>query len=200
MALIHRTFRSYDEYVHQQGRKARRHRDALLAGVPKSIRQFAGAFREAQLFLHAGPVLCLGARTGAEVIAATQAGHHGSVGIDLYPLSPDVITADWHALPFSDASFPNVYTNSLDHCLDLDRLTAEIRRVLTSTGVLYLMASDKGAKTADAAAAWLSSTKSTEALYWQHSDELRDAVAACGFHQVTAWRTGVWGHYILRSV
>src|SRR3990167_4617101 len=197
MALTHRAFASYEEYVRLQGGKARRQRTALLAGLPQSIKRFEQIFRAARVFLHPGPVRCLGARTGAEAIAAVKIGFAGSVGIDLHPVGPGVVQADWHALPFPDASFANVFTNSLDHCLYLDKVTAEISRVLQPAGVLYLMASDKGRKTEATAAAWAVAA-GNEALYWRHSDELCEAVMGYGFELVTAWRTGSWGAYILR--
>lgn len=197
MAITRRMFRSYEEYVWLQGLKARDLPAALLAGLPRSIQGFEKVFRTARPFLQRGPVLCLGARTGAEAIAAVNVGFQGSVGIDLHPVGPGVLQADWHALPFPDASFANVFTNSLDHCLYLDKVTAEIRRVLIPAGALYVMASDKGQKTEETAAAW-AVAPGNEALYWTHSDELCDAVMAYGFERVTAWRTGKWGAYILR--
>ena len=62
-------------------------------------------------------------------------GFHGSIGIDLHPLCNSVMKADWHDLPFGDATFENVFTNSLDHCLDFMKLAVEIKRVLVSLGV-----------------------------------------------------------------
>lgn len=201
MALTARPFDSYDAYVSAQGEKARRKGAVLLAALPQQVRGFRKVFQAAQKHLRPGPVLCLGARTGAEAIAANEVGLVGSVGIDLHPIGPKVIRGDWHALPFPPAAFPNVYTNSLDHCLDLDRLTAEMRRVLTSDGRAYVMASDKGEKTTAAAVAdWLANATSTEALHWPHADELRDALVARGFRQVTTWRDGVWSHYVLEPI
>lgn len=196
--IAHRSFASYEEYVQVQGHKARTERRALIAAVPTSILHFQRIFRKAARYLHIGkPILCLGARTGAEVRAAIRVGFTGSVGIDLHPIGRDVLRADWHDLPFSAGSFPMVYTNSLDHCLYLDTLMSEIRRVLTPQGRLYVMASDRPGKTVDG---WLKSTRSLEALYWQQSDVLCEAIMECGFARVAAWRSSVWGHYVLKVV
>lgn len=198
--MISRPFESYESYVEAQGLKARTRRADLLAAVEKSVRGFERIFRAAKPYLRPGPILCLGARTGAESVAAARVGFKGSVGIDLHPVGPGVMRGDWHSMPsISDASFPNVYTNSFDHCLMLDAAAAEIRRVLTPDGFFYLMASDKGQKTRARSDAWLRETGS-EAMYWDHSDELCAAVVAFGFRVVTSWRQGVWGHYVLRPV
>lgn len=192
--IAHRTFPDYDAYVYEQGGKARGRRAELLEHLPKNIDGFERTFRRAAKYLTPGPVLCLGARTGAESIGATQAGFPRSVGIDLHPVGPTVLRGDWHALPFENGSFANAYSNSLDHCLYLDRFSAEVQRVLAPGGRLYLMATNREGQTE---AIWRAKG-GNEALYWQTSDDLCAAVCAYGFTQVTAWRDGKWGHYILK--
>ena len=93
-------------------------------------------FKRFKKYMLPGKVLCLGARTGCEVLAAIMCGFfRGSIGIDLHPLCNSVMKADWHDLPFGDATFENVFTNSLDHCLDFTKLAVEIKRVLVPLGV-----------------------------------------------------------------
>ena len=190
--ITQRAFPDYADYVYKQGGKARGRRDFLLAHLPKNTAHYARIFSAAAPHLKQGPVLCLGARTGAESLGAVQAGFAGSVGIDLHPVGPTVLRGDWHQLQFSDASFANAYTNSLDHCLYLDRFLAEVRRVLVKGGRLYLMATNRRA-TADA---WLAKS-GNEAMFWDTSDQLRDAVCGYGFAVVREWRDGKWGHYVL---
>lgn len=187
-----RTFADYDEYVYKQGGKARGRRDHLLAHLKKNTDRFAQHFTKAARYLAAGPVLCLGARTGAESLGAVQAGFTGSVGIDLHPVGPTVLQGDWHALSFANGSFPNVYTNSLDHCLYLDKFASEVRRVLAKDGRFYLMATNRPEMTLEA---WLAKG-GNEGLYWSSSDELRDALCGLGFEVRQAWRDGKWGHYV----
>lgn len=192
----HRPFETYADYVYRQGGKARGRREHLLAHLEKNTEGFARTFRKASTCLKPGAVLCLGARTGAESIGATQAGFAGSVGIDLHPVGPTVQPGDWHDLQFPDASFANVYSNSLDHCLYLDRMAAGVRRVLQPGGRFYVMASNREGQTfEDWQAKW---GKSNEGLFWADSDELRDAIVACGFSVVKQWRDGKWGHYIFQ--
>lgn len=196
--IVRRSFASYDAYVYAQGGKARGNRAELLRKLPKQTAGFRELFHTAKPHLKAGPMLCLGARTGAEMIAAEEAGFHGSVGIDLHPVGKGVRQGDWHSMPeFDDGSFANVYTNSFDHCLMLERACDEVRRVLEPGGRFYLMASDKGVKNAERVKEWQASQKHNEAIFWSHSDDLCDAVLLLGFRQRRAWRVGGWGHYIL---
>lgn len=190
--IAHRTFETYDQYVYEQGGKARGRREHLLAHLEKNTESFARTFRRAAKSLKHGPIICLGARTGAESIGAMQAGFLGSVGIDLHPVGPTVLQGDWHDLQFADASFANVYSNSLDHCLSLDKMTAEVKRVLVPGGRFYVMATNREGATLEA---W-TSKGGNEALYWQTSDDLRDAIVACGFTVIASWRDGKWGHYV----
>ncbi len=192
MALAHRTFTDYEQYAFEQGGKAHRLRDKLLEHLPRQIESFTRTFRDAAPYLTPGPVLCLGARTGAESLGATAAGFAGSVGIDLHPVGPTVLRGDWHDLEFQDRSFANVYTNSLDHCLYLDRFVAGVQRVLVPDGRLYVMATNRPGTNA---AEWLA-TFSNEALYWETSDQLRDAICGYGFAVTKEWRAGKWGHYV----
>lgn len=196
--IIRREFSSYEEYVHQQGGKARGRREELLASLPAQTRGFSSLFVNARPHLKDGPVLCLGARTGAEMVAFDRLGLTGSVGIDLHPVGKGVRAGDWHAMPeFADASFANVYTNSFDHCLYLDKACSEIRRILQPGGRFYLMASDKGLKDAARAEEWTRSKKHNEAIYWSRAEELRDAVLECGFRHLKTWKVGCWTHFIL---
>jgi len=191
-----RDFASYDEYVHQQGAKARAHRDVLLAHLPKNTEGFTRIFRQAAPFLKRGSVLCLGARTGAESLGAVKAGFAGSVGIDLHPVGPTVLTGDWHNLLFSDGAFANVYSNSLDHCLHLDKLASEVRRVLEPDGRFFLMATNRPGVTPET---WRNKP-GNEALYWETSDQLCEALCGYGFAVTHDWRHGKWGHYVLKVV
>lgn len=191
--IEHRAFDTYDDYVFKQGGKARGNRDALLASLPKNIESFTRTFQRAAKHLTPGKVLCLGARTGAESIGADKAGFKGSVGIDLHPVGPTVLQGDWHNIPFPDGSFQNVYSNSLDHCLDLEKLASEVKRVLVNDGRFYVMATNREGNTVEA---WREKG-GNEALYWQTSDELREAICAYGFVAKKEWRDGKWGHHVM---
>ncbi len=191
--LAHRTFINYDDYVRLQGGKARGRRQFLLDHLEKNTGNFARIFRKVAPHLKAGPVLCLGARSGAESLGAERAGFAGSVGIDLHPVGPTVLRGDWHDLQFPDASFANAYTNSLDHCLHLDRFAAEVKRVLEPGGRFYLMATNRQTPVER----WKGSRgKGNEAMHWTTSDDLAEAFYGFGFTGKYSWFDGKWGHYV----
>ena len=82
-----------------------------------------------------GNVLCLGARTGIEVKAFIDKGYF-AVGIDLKPTKKNkyVVYGDFHKLQFANKSIDFIYSNSIDHCLNIDKLIGEMFRVLKSEG------------------------------------------------------------------
>lgn len=80
-----------------------------------------------------GRVLCLGARSGKEVVSFRTAGYW-AIGIDLYTKNSHVIWGDFHYLPFKSRMFDVLFTNSLDHALDWKQLNKEMFRVLKSGG------------------------------------------------------------------
>jgi SAM-dependent methyltransferase len=85
--------------------------------------------------------LCLGARSGAEVQAFIRCGAF-AVGIDLNPglKNKYVLVGDFHKLVFATGSLDVVYTNSLDHVYDFDKMMGEAHRVLTPGGLLIVEA------------------------------------------------------------
>lgn len=190
--IANRQFADYETYVYKQGGKARGLRDELLASLPKNIQGFKRTFQRAASHLKPGSILCLGARTGAESIGAVEAGFVGSVGIDLHPVGDTVLLGDWHNLTFPDASFDNAYSNSLDHCLYLDRLAENVKRVLKFGGCFYVMATNRPTTLEE----WMAKG-GNEALYWATSDDLRDALCDFGFNVRAQWRKGKWGHYVM---
>ena len=82
--------------------------------------------------------LCLGARTGQEVVALQEMGLKNVVGIDIVPHEPLVIKGDIHNLEFEDNSFDFVYTNIIDHSINPQKMISEIERVLKVDGIFYL--------------------------------------------------------------
>ena len=135
--IYYREYSTYGKYVAMQGSKALSHKQYLLKGNPIREQSFIKHFKDAKKYLLPGKILCLGARTGCEVKAALVCGYPNSMGVDLHPLCDLVVKGDWHNLPVFSNTFENVYTNSLDHCLDLPKLVLEIERVLIPKGVFF---------------------------------------------------------------
>jgi len=82
--------------------------------------------------------LCVGARTGQEVVALNEMGIVDAIGIDIIPHEPSVIHGDMHNLDFEDETFDFVYTNVIDHSIDPSKMMAEMERVLKVGGYLFL--------------------------------------------------------------
>lgn len=81
--------------------------------------------------------LCVGARTGQEVVALQQL-NLDTIGIDLVPNEPYVIYGDFHSIPFASEYFQFVFTNVFDHALYPDKLIAEMERVAAKNGLIVV--------------------------------------------------------------
>ncbi len=93
-----------------------------------------------------------------------------AIGIDLNPGAgnPWVLTGDFHELLFRDDIVDVVFTNSVDHALDVGRMANEARRVLTPSGQFIVEASDVGI------GKW-------EAQAWDSIDSLVGVIEHSGF-------------------
>ena len=138
-AFRRRDYPSYEAYVAKQASKL-----ATLDLLEYDV-QFRTALRErleSLSFLRPGTtVLCLGARSGAEVHAFLDL-ECFAVGIDLNPGedNPLVQQGDFHDIRFEANSADVIFTNSLDHAFDIRKIIAEIQRVLKPDGFLIVEA------------------------------------------------------------
>lgn len=133
-----RVYPDYETYLDHQktkfdaarGKFVRRHDERFYDALSARL-------TDLPLDLKGRSVLCIAARQGTEVRAFIDRGAF-AVGIDLNPGRENryVMVGDFHALQFTDGTVQVVYTNSLDHAFDLDRVIAEIHRVLAADGVL----------------------------------------------------------------
>jgi len=119
-------------------------------------------------------VLCLAARIGTEVKAFLDLGCRAN-GIDLNPgkENPYVDQGDFHDLQFPAGSMDVVYTNSLDHAYDIDRIATEVLRVLKPEGLLIVEAvqgRDQGVQPGF-----------FESFFWNNIDELINVFVRAGF-------------------
>ncbi len=171
--LQRRVYPSYDAYVVHQGAKLARMSPGKLQAHDQRFREALDARLQHMAWSSDLPVLCLGARTGAEVQVFHARGCW-AIGLDLNPgpENVDVIRGDFHALSFADRSFGTVYTNALDHAYDVSAVLAGIRRVLMPDGVLWLEAV-RGTDEGCAAGAY-------ESLAWSTIDALLPILAAHG--------------------
>jgi SAM-dependent methyltransferase len=170
--FVHRRYNSRRAYV--------RHQRAKLGGL--DLREYDrryGALLTDRLrhenHIPAGSsVLCLGARIGTEVKAFRDLGHF-AVGIDLNPGSANdlVLQGDFHELPFADRSVDVIFTNSLDHAQEPDRLFAETQRALRAEG-LFIAEIQHGADAGFQPGEY-------ESFFWQTTDDVIGLIEQFGF-------------------
>jgi SAM-dependent methyltransferase len=171
-AFQNRSYDSYEAYLEHQKAKLETH-DFANYDV-----EFRAALRERLATLNlAWPgrtVLCLAARIGTEVKAFLDLGCF-AIGIDLNPGKENryVVQGDFHDLQFAPKSVDVVYTNSLDHAFDIDRIAQEVLKVLKPEGLLIVEASqgrDQGVNPGF-----------FESFFWKNIDELISLFEAAGF-------------------
>jgi SAM-dependent methyltransferase len=173
--LMQREYRSYDHYLRHQRSKldvlgVDRVDSAINAPLHRVLSERLGRYA----FPRGTTALCLAARRGGEVQAFLD---HGcfAVGVDLNP-GPEnryVVTGDFHNLQFSDHSLDLVFTNSLDHALELEKVFTEVFRVLKPGGH-FLVESAYGYEETDLPSHW-------EATFWATTQDLVSRITACGF-------------------
>jgi len=183
----HRVYPDYSEYLRVQGEKldrrpgfAARHSEGLVGMIVKHVGLVKDHLPEG------GNVLCLGARVGGEVQGFIECGYF-AIGIDINPGTgnPYVLHGDFHHLPFPDKCVDIIYTNSLDHVFDMEKLLSEIRRVLKPVG--FFMTDNKGG----VAEPEMNSARSDgyDCLEWTELAKLVEYIKAYGFMLVAQYQS-----------
>jgi SAM-dependent methyltransferase len=172
-----RSYASYDAYVKHQASKLAGIADRLRRTEAEELEEFRERFASCDALANADVILCLGARLGTEVRALHSLGRF-AVGIDLEP-GPEnrhVLHGDFHSLVFPDASIDAVYSNTLDHAFDLDRMVLEVLRVLRPGG-RFVAEIDEGFEEGTVPGHY-------EALSWAHADLVIQMIARDGRFEV----------------
>ena len=137
-----RHYEDYEDYIKFQSEKTlnpEKRKKWLGEEWDLKLNGFKAEFSKLRSFLSENTkILCIGARTGQEVVALKEMGFNNVIGIDIIPHDPHVIFGDMHNLEFEDESFDMVYTNIMDHSLNPQKFVDEIERVLKINGVLFL--------------------------------------------------------------
>jgi len=142
--LKQRKYESDKQYLKEQAQKLKRRPEwAQNASDGLRFRLWQRLALHSDYIPKTGSVLCLGARLGGETEAFIQHGYF-AVGLDINPgkSNKHVLYGDFHELQFADNSIDIIYTNSLDHVLDMDKVISEVVRTLRSGGIF--MTENKG--------------------------------------------------------
>jgi SAM-dependent methyltransferase len=159
-------FNEYNSYLEHQSFKFFLYKLPLLNTFDEAVSNFFNNFKKLKIKRNSY-ILCLGARTGAEVKAFRKLGFF-LIGIDLaYPKnSPYVIYGDFHNLDFPEKSFDLIYSNTLDHVYNHEKFIKEILRVLKNDGKI-LFDIQKGINENNKIV-----IGQFETCGWDHSDEI----------------------------
>jgi SAM-dependent methyltransferase len=194
MGVVKRKYASYGSYLRRQAKKLNRRIGPLRKQYKRRVSLFVEEFQALhQKIEFGGPVLCLGARLGEEVDALRSMGFANSIGIDINPGPKNslVVKGDFHSLPFADAAFGMVYSNCVDHMLDLEKIELECCRVLRSGGFLTLGLNVNF----DGDPSEYLANQNFEALAWSSPQDIIDAFSAFDlvdivhFPLIKAWRS-----------
>lgn len=171
-AFQRRSYDSYEDYLEHQKAKLETHE---FGQYDEDFRQ---ALRERLNSLEVEwpgrSVLCLGARIGSEVKAFLDL-DASAIGIDLNPGKENryVVKGDFHDLQFPASSIDVVYTNSLDHAFDIERMAKEVLKVLKPNG-LFLVEAVQGRDQGINPGFF-------ESFFWKNIDELVRVFENAGF-------------------
>lgn len=141
----------YTNYVKMQTSKldSAQHHDNILRDdknkiEPQLYERFFKYQKDRIVDFSGKNAVCVGARLGAEVRAMRRMGAL-AVGIDLNPGfdNPHVLLGDAHSVGFAPGSVDLVYTNVLDHILNLDIFFDSIANQLAQGGVFLIDLSKK---------------------------------------------------------
>jgi SAM-dependent methyltransferase len=170
-----RRYNSYEQYLEHQKLKVG---FLNLSDYDQKFREaLAERLRTMEFVEHGSRVVCLAARIGSEVKAFKDVGCF-AVGIDLNPGEDNqhVLHGDFHDLQFADSSVDFIYSNSLDHAFDIEKIVKEVKRALRPDGIFLVEAirgSDEGVAPQD-----------FESFFWESIEDLVDLFEKLGLELV----------------
>lgn len=129
----------YEAYLDRQSEKTKDRAPRLLGEMwQEKYDGFRDLFQKYDRSLLGPRALCVGARTGQEVVVLKDMGVD-AVGVDLVAFPPHVIEGDMHNLPFSAAEFDFVFSNCFDHSPMPEKMVSEMERVCRGHVALWLI-------------------------------------------------------------
>jgi len=199
--IQYKKFADYDAYVKKQGGKISFSLDKIKEKNSSRRIKFESIFKKVKNDFLKGNILCLGARTGCEVVAARNLGYKNSLGLDLYPVGDLVVEGDWHKMLFGPDRFDNAFCNSLDHCFDLPVLVQELKNVLKPNGIFYFMVMKKMALcTVEGSIPDRMASRAYDSMFWDTEQDIIDEFLSYGFELKKTWTDTKWFNCILRNI
>ena len=135
-------YNNYEEYVaHQLEKTSNKEKQAKWLGSEwqEKITIFKKLFKNnIQLIENKKNAICLGSRTGQEVVALKELNVKECIGIDLHEFKPYTIKGDIHQLNFKEHTFDLAFSNIFDHSLYPEKFADETYRVLQKDGIFIL--------------------------------------------------------------
>jgi len=135
-------YKNYDDYVKFQLKKTsdkKKQKKWMNEEWQKKIDIFFNLFKNNEnVIINKENGICLGSRTGQEVIALKNMGVKNCIGIDLHEFEPYTIKGDIHNLDFKDNTFDIAFSNIFDHSLYPEKFVSEVFRVLKKDGIFIL--------------------------------------------------------------
>jgi ubiquinone/menaquinone biosynthesis C-methylase UbiE len=175
--IARKAYKDYKDYLHHQKSKLEKIKNTWLPDYDKKYRVALRERLENQLVVKSGmSVLCLAARIGTETKSFLDLGCF-AIGVDLNPGKENkyVVYGDFHNLQFANKSVDAVFTNSLDHAFDIDKLLAEIKRVLKPGGFFVLEIGETRERES------VSLKTNFEAISWKSSNIILEKISSYGF-------------------
>jgi SAM-dependent methyltransferase len=174
--IIKRHYANYENYIEHQQAKL-----SFKSICPIDLVDYDARYSKilyerlkSSNLIHGGSALCLGARQGTEVKSFLDCGCF-AVGIDLNPGKNNllVLPGDFHQIQFPDNSIDIVFSNSIDHVFDINKLLMEIVRIL-KIGGLFITEVGRGKNEGGSVSFY-------ESLTWTTLDELVALIIKKGF-------------------
>ena len=136
------TYNDYESYVRYQLEKtSNKNKQKKWLGIEWQLKIdiFTDLFKSnIDLIQYKKNALCLGSRTGQEVVALQNLGVEKVIGIDLHEFKPYTLKGDIHDLNYDDETFDLEFTNIFDHSLYPEKFSSEIYRTLKKDGIFIL--------------------------------------------------------------
>ena len=180
MSIEHRKYKNYDQYLKHQSKKfdigvRKKIKKFMPEYFSKQVKAFENRVKKFKEYIKEGKILCLGARTGAEVVAFKNLGFKDTIGIDINPGENNeyVIRGDFHNMDFEDNVFDTIYSNCIDHAWNLRTLSKEIDRVSKNDSILILEIDHLLKKTKKERKVLLKKNSKYESIMW---DNLKDVL------------------------